>query len=29
VAYCQQRFRSYDPSSGTYMGYDGLRHSCP
>jgi len=28
-AYCQQRFRSYDPSSGTYMGYDGLRHSCP
>jgi len=28
-AYCSQRFRSYDPSSGTYMGYDGRRHSCP
>ena len=25
---CQQ-FRTYDPSSGTYMGYDGRRHSCP
>lgn len=29
VGYCAQRFRSYDPSSGTYVGYDGLRHSCP
>lgn len=29
VAYCQQRFRSYDASTGTYLGYDGLRHSCP
>ncbi len=29
VAYCQQRFRSYDPYSGTYVGYDGFRHSCP
>jgi hypothetical protein len=29
IAYCQQRFRSYDPSSGTYLGYDGLRHPCP
>jgi hypothetical protein len=29
VAYCMQRFRSYDPSSGTYLGYDGLRHPCP
>jgi hypothetical protein len=29
VAYCQQRFRSYDPGSGTYLGFDGLRHSCP
>jgi hypothetical protein len=24
-----QHFRSYDPASGTYMGYDGRRHSCP
>ena len=29
VAYCMQRFRSYDPASGTYVGYDGLRHPCP
>jgi hypothetical protein len=29
AAYCMQRFRSYDPSSGTYVGYDGLRHPCP
>ena len=29
VAYCRQRFRSYDPASGTYLGYDGLRHPCP
>ncbi|MCG7392757.1 BA14K family protein [Microvirga sp. ACRRW] len=29
AAYCAQRFRSYDPASGTYMGYDGVRRSCP
>jgi hypothetical protein len=29
VAYCQAHFRSYDPSSGTYLGYDGMRHPCP
>ena len=29
VAYCQQTYRSYDPASGTYLGYDGLRHPCP
>jgi hypothetical protein len=29
VAYCMQRFHSYDPKSGTYLGNDGLRHSCP
>lgn len=29
VAYCAQRFRSYDPRSGTYLGYDGRRHACP
>ena len=29
VAYCTQRFRSYDPASGSYLGYDGLRHACP
>jgi hypothetical protein len=29
VAYCMRRFRSYDPRSGTYLGYDGYRHPCP
>jgi hypothetical protein len=29
VGYCMQRFRSYDPASGTYLGYDGMRHPCP
>jgi hypothetical protein len=29
TAYCLQRFKSYDPSSGTYLGYDGVRHPCP
>jgi opacity protein-like surface antigen len=29
VAYCAQRYKSYDPGSGTFLGYDGLRHPCP
>ena len=29
VGYCSQRYRSYDPGSGTYLGYDGYRHPCP
>jgi hypothetical protein len=29
VAYCESRFKSYDPASGTYLGYDGYRHPCP
>jgi BA14K-like protein len=29
VAYCEARFRSYDPATGTYLGFDGLRHPCP
>ena len=28
-AYCFSRFKSYDPASGTYLGYDGYRHPCP
>jgi hypothetical protein len=28
-ASCAARFRSYNPASGTYLGYDGLRHRCP
>jgi len=29
IAYCEQTYRSYDPGSGTYLGYDGFRHPCP
>jgi hypothetical protein len=29
VAYCEAHFKSYNPASGTYLGYDGLRHACP
>ncbi|MDO9059485.1 MAG: BA14K family protein [Bradyrhizobium sp.] len=29
AAYCARRYRSYDPYSGTYLGYDGYRHPCP
>lgn len=29
AAECALRYRSYDPASGTYLGYDGLRHPCP
>jgi hypothetical protein len=29
AAWCAQTYRSYDPSSGTYLGYDGFRHPCP
>jgi hypothetical protein len=29
ASYCAQRYRSYDPASGTYLGFDGMRHPCP
>ncbi|MBA4094828.1 MAG: BA14K family protein, partial [Candidatus Accumulibacter sp.] len=29
VEYCRRTYRSYDVRSGTYLGYDGLRHPCP
>lgn len=29
TGYCLSRFKSYDPASGTYLGYDGARHPCP
>jgi hypothetical protein len=29
IAACQVRFRSYDPTTGTFLGFDGIRHSCP
>jgi BA14K-like protein len=25
---CSRHHRSYDPSSGTYLGHDGRRHPC-
>jgi hypothetical protein len=25
---CAQRFHSFDPSTGTYVGRDGQRHTC-
>jgi len=25
---CARRYRSYDPASGTFLGYDGKRHPC-
>jgi hypothetical protein len=28
LSYCAQRYRSYDPASGTFMGHDGRRHPC-
>jgi BA14K-like protein len=28
-AYCAQRYRSYDPNTGTFLGNDGQRHPCP
>lgn len=28
LRYCSQRYRSFDPGSGTYVGYDGEEHFC-
>jgi hypothetical protein len=28
AAACEQRFKTYDPATGTYMGEDGKRHPC-
>lgn len=28
IAYCSSKYRSFDPSSGTYLGYDGNRYTC-
>jgi hypothetical protein len=28
VQWCLNRYRSYDPRTNTYMGYDGYRHRC-
>jgi hypothetical protein len=29
ASYCAQRYRSYNPATGTYVGYDGVRRRCP
>ena len=29
VAYCEAHFRSYNPATEMYLGYDGLHHPCP
>lgn len=29
VEYCERHFRSYNPATGLYLGYDGLYHPCP
>jgi hypothetical protein len=29
VAYCEQTYRSYNPATGSYLGYDGHRYACP
>ena len=29
VEYCMQRYRSYNPNTGTFMGNDGRPHPCP
>ncbi len=29
IQWCAMRFRSFDPATGTYMGFDGIRHACP
>ncbi|MGQ3675339.1 BA14K family protein [Xanthobacter sp. TB0139] len=29
IAYCARKFRSYNPRTGTYTGYDGRQHRCP
>jgi hypothetical protein len=29
AAYCESHFRSFNPVTGTYLGFDGLEHPCP
>ena len=26
--YCRSRYRSFDPRTGTFLGYDGREHFC-
>jgi hypothetical protein len=27
-AYCARKYQSFDPRSGTFLGFDGFRHFC-
>jgi len=29
MQWCEMRFQSYNPATGTYMGFDGVPHACP
>jgi BA14K-like protein len=29
ITRCEEAYQSFDPASGTYLGYDGERHVCP
>ena len=29
IAYCMQKYRSYNPETGIYYGYDGQPRRCP
>lgn len=29
VAWCEARYRSYNPATGMFLGYDGQYHPCP
>ncbi|MBR0837612.1 BA14K family protein [Bradyrhizobium manausense] len=29
IQYCMQRYKSYNPNTGLYLGNDGRRHPCP
>jgi len=28
IEYCLDRYRSYDPETNTFLGYDGIHHEC-
>lgn len=28
ISYCSAKYRSFNPATGTYLGYDGIRHYC-
>jgi hypothetical protein len=29
VGWCEAHYRSYNPATGTFLGYDGRYHPCP